>query len=454
MTKTRGSLLFILMIALVLRLAAVLSQDHRLGYESGGGDATWYLVTGYALATGFDEGYLPGYGVDLYPDGYPVYLPSLPTPPLYLLFVGIPQALFPREAAVLLVRMLQVLLGVATCYFAYRLGRAIAGDERAGWVAAALLAISPALVLETAQIVTETLFIFLIMAALTVYVEKWRASPGGLALAGVLLGLATLTRAALLLFPLGLGIHLLLTCGLRRGAGRAALLLLVYGLVVGSWTVYNLARWDRWVIGGEGFAAFLYLGATESGWQGPDATDAALAEGGALPPETSDQQDVYLESAGTLISSNPTAYLSRRARQLALAYAQPHGTLLFGGASVRDLVTDWLREDRTLAGLGRMAGAPGFWPKLALYAFHYAGLVLGAAGIWLTRRRWRLTLPLAGFVLYISLMHLFLDVIPRYLFPAVAVLWLFAGAALVRLWQARRKDAVAAADARQPEPSP
>jgi len=440
----------ILLLALALRLAAGLSQDAAVVYADAGGDATWYLANGYALASGFDDGRLPGYNPQLYPDGYPIRLRSLPTPPLYLLFVGLPQMLFAPEAAIIVIRVIQALLGAVTCFFAYRLACVVSGDRRAGLITAGVLAVSPAFVLETAQITTETLYIFLIAAALLLYVElvnrrafhPTSATPSTfwpLVLVGVLLGLATLTRAVLLLFPLGLALHLLLVAGMRSGLRRAALLLAVYGLVVGSWTVYNLARWNRFIIAGEGFAAFLYIGATGQGWQGGDATDEALAEQGALPPETEDQQAIYLENAQALIRSDPLGYLQRRIGQLANAHLQPHGTLLFGGAGIKELIGDWLREERTLSGLAALAQSPGFWPKLALYLLHYAGLILGLAGLWLMRRRWPVVLPLAGFMLYVPLIHLALDAIPRYIFPTTLFWWVFAGIALAYLWQMMRQ---------------
>jgi 4-amino-4-deoxy-L-arabinose transferase-like glycosyltransferase len=430
-------LLTVLLFALILRLSYGLVQDHRLGYEISGDDSTWYLALGYALVTDFETGYLAGYGEDVYPDGYPIALRALPTPPLYLLFVGSPQVVLPREVAVAAIRVLQALLGTATVYLAYRLARHLAGHGGAGLVVAGVLAISPALVVETAQIATETLYIFLVLAALTVYIER-EASPASVVFSAVLLGLATLTRAVLLLFPIGLAVHLLLVYGWRRGGARAVLLLVVYTLVVGSWTAYNLIRWDRLVIGGEGFAAFLYIGATESGWQGGAAVDEALQANGDLPADSSQQQETYLENAGALISRDPLGYVQRRITQLAEAYLLPHGTLVFGGASLRRLVVDWLQTDRTVPGLFQLVQAPGFWPKLALYAFHFTGLVAGIGGLWRLRGRWRGVLPLVGFIAYVTLLHLFLEAIPRYIFPAMIVWWVLAGG----LW------------ARQPRTSP
>ena len=428
------ALFVILLVALALRLLTGLAQEHRLGYENGGGDVTWYLAYSYALATDLEWGNAPDYGTDVYPEGYPIALRNLPTPPLYLLFIGIPQALLPREVAIITIRIAQALLSTTTCFLAYRLGRKLTEDRRVGLVAAGALALSPVFILESAQIATETLYIFFIALALTVYLE--RQSTRSMGLVGLLLGLATLTRAVALLFPLGLMIHLLLTAGLRRGLRRAVPLLLVYTLTVCSWTVYNLVRWNRFVIAGDGFAAFLYLGATETGWQGPDETDAALVDdSGAIPTEPEDQQALYLDNAQQLIISNLVAYLRQRVEQLTAAYMQPHGTLHFSGESLRDLVINWLREDRSLAGFVRLAQADAFWPKLALYMFHYTALALGMVGLWLTRQRWRQSLPLAGFILYTTLIHLVLFVLPRYIFPTEVFWWIFAAVSIVAIYQ-------------------
>lgn len=248
-------------------------------------------------------------------------------------------------------------------------------------------------------------------------------------IAGVLLGLATLTRAMLLLFPLGLALHLLLVYGWRRGLRLAGVLLLAYALVVASWTVYSYARWQRLVIAGEGFAAFLYVGATPEGWQGGEAVDESLPAGA-----DERRDEAFTQGAAEIIRSDPVGYLRRRVTELAGAALQPHGTLLFSGASLRELAAGWLRDDRTLSGLAALTQAESFWPKLALYVFHFTGLVGGVAGLWLCRGRWRVALPLAGFILYTLLIHLALTALPRYLFPAALFWWVFASVALAAVW--------------------
>jgi hypothetical protein len=253
-----------------------------------------------------------------------------------------------------------------------------------------------------------------------------------------LLGLATLTRAVLLLFPLGLAIHLLLVCGWREGIKRAALLLVVYTLVVSTWTIYNRVAWGRWVIAAPGFSSFLYLGA--AGWDDPDQVDRTLAEQagvtGELPSNPDEQQKLYADVASNLILSDLGGYLRRRVGDLADAYVQPHGTVYFGGESLKDMAANWLQNERSLGGLVALTQGDGFWPKLAIYVFHYAGLILGLVGIWLVRRRWRLALPLVGFILYTTLVHFVLDALPRYLFPTMIFWWVFAAITISR-WRPR-----------------
>jgi 4-amino-4-deoxy-L-arabinose transferase-like glycosyltransferase len=421
--KHQIALLLILLTALFLRLWYGLAQDHQSVYENRNGDSAWYLANGYVLVTGRDT-------------DYPVDLSRLPTAPLYLILIGVWQALLSPEAAVVAIRITQAILGVATIYFAYELARKIAGDDGAGLITAGVLALSPAFITEAAQIATETLYIFLVTGGLLAFTSSQVGAGLGpaptkmLVLSAFLLGLATLTRGVMLGFPVGLALLALLSHGWRAGWKRAAVLLLVYALTISTWTVYNLVRFDRLVIGAEGFAAFLYISA--SGWESPQQVDEAISEdvGGSviqeeledLQAENQARQAEFSSAAVATISADPVGYLQRRIGDL-----QPHGTAFFPGESLKDAASNWLRDDRTASGLIELTRGDAFWPKLALYLFHFTGLIFGLVGMWQTRQRWRLTLPLIGFIAYTLLVALVTLALPRYLFPAEVFWWVLSG---------------------------
>jgi 4-amino-4-deoxy-L-arabinose transferase-like glycosyltransferase len=418
-------LLLILAVALVLRLVWSLAQDPLAPYDSTGGDTWWYLDHGLKLFHNTVNG-------------------PPQSAPLYLLFAGFLQTFLPGAGAVLAIRISQALMSTATCWFAYRIARTLADDERAGLVAAGALAIAPIFILESAQILTETLYVFFVAGGLMLYVEMVK-SPDQTAnnyrrilLVSLMLALATMTRAVLLLFPLGLAIHLLMVYGWRRGLKYAAALLIVYALVTSIWSIYNLVRWNTRVIGAQGLSAFFFIGATE--WTSPREVDQVLEQqaDGQLSTQVEDQQEVYADAAAQAIGADPLGWIGRRFTKLAGAYLQPHGTIFFPGESLKDLAVNWLKTDRTPAGLLRLTQAEQFWPKLSIYIFHYTSLLAGVIGLWITRRKWRVALPLSGFILYTTLLHLLLEALPRYLFPLSVVWWVFAAVALVAAWDRLR----------------
>jgi 4-amino-4-deoxy-L-arabinose transferase-like glycosyltransferase len=403
-----------------------MALDTLQPYSNSGGDTGWYLEFGARFLRGGETG-------------------PLTPPPLYLIFVGFPQLILPAELAIYAIRLLQIAASTFTCYFAYRIGRAI-GGERAGLLALGLLAFNPIFIMESGHITSETIYLFFLSAAFAIYIETLkRDSPlvRHFAFVSVLLALATLTRAALVAFPLGIVIHLFLAYRPRRALKYGAALLVVFALVLSTWTIYYKLRWDRWIIAGEGLEGFLYLGATD--WQGPFETDAQLdaLTGQADPDDARDDQ--YIEGAAIIISSDIGGYLSRRMGEWASAYLTPHGVHWFPGESLREATLNWLRNDFTSDGFVRLTQADAFAPKVVFYIVHYTGLVLGLFGIWTTRRQWRLTMPLLGFIAYVTLMHFVLYALPRYIFPATLPYWIFAALWLSQRLTARRDSVKAQA---------
>ncbi|MCY4146750.1 MAG: phospholipid carrier-dependent glycosyltransferase [Chloroflexi bacterium] len=441
-------LALLLLLGIILRCAYAFSLPTVSEFTRGGGDGSWYLANGYGFFSGQVHGWV---------NGLPFYNGRLRAPPLYVMFVGIAQPALAQHKTILLIRLLQCLASAATIWLTARLALIMTKDRRAMLLAAGLMALHPAMIMEPANIATETLYIFFIALGIWLYMEYFvaarlrqeshRPSPRwALALAGLALGLATLTRGASAFFPLALALHLFLLGRQQRIADwrRACLIfLLCYGAMVSTWTLHNLILWDRLVIVSDQLLGTLWRGAAANDGT-PQENDALLLEGVELPEDDCEidcnyqhPPELFLRRIGEIVGGDLAGFVARRATELGYAILQPHGTTELGGTSVWGVARQWLEGERSLSGLLDILRVEGFASKLLVWLFHAVALGFGALGMWLWRKRWLLALPLASFALYTIAAHLALLALPRYLFPIEFALLAFAAAAIVQLYDLR-----------------
>lgn len=422
----RAWLAGILVIATVVRLIFVVLIDPQPTY-SGMGDVHWYFNYGQRLIIGTAPPLSPG--------------------PVFLIYAGGIQQLvspgrFDPDPAVAIVRLLNVVWhGVLICAI-YALGRRYFDGRVARWTALAL-ALHPAFIIESGQPLTESVFLGLFFGTLALYAYyQDHPTRRKMLLIGLLLGTATLTRAVVLLFPLVLAVQLVRLHGWRVGLRLSAALFLTFSLTLSTWTIYNLFRWERFVVGAEGLVSFAWMGAY--GQKSPQEVDSMLAE---RPEDLQDENNqdaragLFLRQFVEKMVNELPAYLRTRFTNLAEAYLQPHNTTYFPGESIKDAVGQWLRDDRTLAGLAQVTQREYFWQKFVLYLFHFPILLLGFAGMIWQRRRFWLLAPLYGYVLYTTAVHTVLFALPRYIFPITPILILFSVALLYAAAAARRPTA-------------
>lgn len=438
-------LALILLLGFTLRCAYAFSLPTVSEFTRGGGDGSWYLANGYGFFSGQTHGWV---------NGMAFYNGTLPSPPLYVIFAGLAQPALPQHETIIFMRLLQCLAGAATIWLSARLALVLTKDRRAMLLAAGLMALHPAMIMEPANIATETLYIFFVALGIWLYMEYFVAAHlqgrshrlpprWALVLAALALGLATLTRGVSALFPLVLALHMLLL-GRRRLLGdwrRVCLLfLLVYSALVSTWTLHNLALWDRLVIVSDQLLGTLWRGA-EANDGSPQQNDALLLEGVELPEDDCEVDckyqhppELFLRKIGEIVGSDPAGFVALRASELGYAIVQPHGTTELGGTSVWGTARQWLADDRTMGGLLDILRVEGFVSKLLVWFFHDIALAFGALGMWRWRRRWRMALPLASFPLYTIAAHLALLALPRYIFPIEFALLVFASAVIVQLY--------------------
>ena len=426
MTKSiRFWLLIVLTIAFLLRLIVSLAAD-PLSATSGGGDEFYYLVNGAGLFMPEPTGVA---------HGYPYAVNNLPIAPLYLILAGLFQQIFSLEMTVIVLRITQCIMSIIVCYLAYDLGCILTDDERVGLVTAFALAFSIPFIIEPSKILTETLYITFMVFTVWLYCKTivphlervaWHVPI----LVGLFLGLATLTRAVSILFPVGIIGHLLLISGKsqwKRGLSIGLAIILSYSLTISTWSIYNWTQFDRFIIVSNQFFPTLWRAASDDDGS-PEQNDELLGE------------ETAMEQSTAIIASDPAGFVERRIRELGYSYVQPHGTLSFGGESLKALALGWVNSGFSPAGLWQLLTGEGFLVKLLIYIWHYLALIGGIIGMWLTRKQWRISLVLIGFIVYTTLLHFVVLALPRYIFPTYPFFWIFAAVTLIAVWDKFRGE--------------
>ncbi len=231
---TRHSALIIFLLALLLRLYAVAA--HPVPEPTA--DAADYHRLATDLARG--SGYVNGAGA-----------PTAWRPPGYPFFLACVYAVFGPDVRAATV--VQAVLGALTALLLVWLGRSLAG-RREGLTAGLIAAVYPGFFWPARLLLSENLALFLIVAALCVAVwlaGRWRAW-GALGL-GVLLGVGTLVRGPHLLFSMVLMAWLAVQFWRRgrewrRGLLTVALACVGLAAVLVPWAARNRSVFGRPVL--------------------------------------------------------------------------------------------------------------------------------------------------------------------------------------------------------------
>ena len=157
-----GAIFVVLLAALAVRVAWVLYAGHEpTGFNSG--DPVAYLRYGRELAAG--HGYrsiVTGQPTAFYPIGYPLFVAVFAWP--------VQHGLLPDDLT-RIVGLAQAVLGTGTVWFVWVIGQRLFGS-RVALLAAVVTAAWPGLVLLTASLHLETVFVALLMGALATLVGR------------------------------------------------------------------------------------------------------------------------------------------------------------------------------------------------------------------------------------------------------------------------------------------
>lgn len=285
--------------ALALRVGYVLGWHHPTEI---GGDAYYYHYGANLLADG--HGFPHPY--HLLKDH--VDTPGAQHPPLYIVTLALGSVV--GLSSFLAHQLLSCLLGTVTVVLIGLIGRRLAGPG-AGLLAAGVAAVYPNMWLNDALVLSETLVQTVSAGVVLIAYVFWqRRSYASVAVLGVVVGLAALTRAELILLTVVLVAPLCLLARPLAWRRRIALLAVAAGafvVVVGPWCGYNLARYDKPVLITSGLDPTLVVSNCDDTYFGQDRgywSYNCLIELPVPSGDESDQGAVYHRIALDYVSAH------------------------------------------------------------------------------------------------------------------------------------------------------
>jgi hypothetical protein len=298
------------------------------------------------------------------------------------------------------------------------------------------------LVQQVQYFIPEVMFTLVLALVALALVRAWQdPTPGGFALAGLLVGVANLIRPTLLFFPIFVAAALLLvTRGRGRSLRHAAAYILAAYLVTTPWTIRNYVVHDTFLPLSTSNAT-LWIGSPEyhrlihdQGYTYTRVWDEVIyPDDPSVPyPTTIEGERYWSDRAMRSIEADPLLYARLVLERL--------GTYWVG-----DPVVDWGgHRPLSYAHLRRFMEPRSAIIRLAERAVP----IFAALAIVVLWRRRRELLPLYVLLLYTTLLHAATVARVRMSDPFRPVLYVLVAAALVELvagWLARRRSGGASA---------
>lgn len=366
----------ILVLATVLRVIWVLYVARE---PQGAHDPIFYLAYGDALSEGRRYA-LPGTPPEnpVILGGPTAYYPIGYSAALAAVFALVKYTPIP-ENLVLANGFFQVFLGVATIALVYEVARRLFSIPVA-LVASLWLALFPNLIYHTANFLTETLFNFLVMAAILVLVGvSWHQKRLGwarLTIFAILIGLAALVRPISLLFlPILPVVWLAFGFGWRRSLAYAAVVFGVAAAVLTPWAIRNVVVMDAPVVISTNFGDNLCIGHHEGAFGGFDVPETCfqLAEYAGLerPDFEVQRNSDNTRKALTFARNNIVEELKLLSRKAYYTWWRDHDGL-FAAESYGD---DLFFSPNVRRGLGRLADIY-FYITISIGGLGLVGLIL------------------------------------------------------------------------------
>jgi 4-amino-4-deoxy-L-arabinose transferase-like glycosyltransferase len=353
-------------------------------------------------------------------------LPTAHRPPLYPALI----ALFwwTDSPPVLAVMLLQSLLGAATVVLVYLIARD-SFNRTVAIIAGLAMALAPMTCYFTAVVLTETLFTFLLTLAIFLWGREKRV------LAGIIFGLAALTRPGLLFFLIALPMLALLPPLRRQWRTYLTIALVALGLS-SIWVIRNALVFGQFIpVAASGWGMNLLCGTIETEivgikvWTGNEWALLDLKHHPLLQVDRglseTERDRVLWDRALERIKENPAHWLVVRAEQYPKLFLDS-GNYALGRYNIP---------------IGQALAESRFWVLLVKVLFLVVNLLsLGIAvlGVVTSRKRIPSLIHLIAFPVFLLLVQLPMWTESRYSLPIMPVVAVFFAVGWQRITQSTR----------------
>ena len=357
--------------------------------------------------------------------------PTASMPPGYAFVLS---SLFvPFGADPLVAKVFNVVAGAVTVVLVYALATRL-GGQRAGIVAGVVFALFPSHIFFSVMIMTETFFAGLLVGLvllLVIWLSKGAMRTWQVFVLGVLLGSMSLVRAEVILLVPSL-IVLWKVLGLRWQTVPLHVLVLVVGMaaVITPWSIRNYVRFDEIILIRGGQSAPL-RGARIALSMDYDSPRYTIV-GGRQEPDPLDQLIAnHLRHPWQLAELGAWKIADMFGRDYAFAWVD----ICKGRPDLPELQVWCSWEQAPLTGDGyEPPGGTAPWAAIGDAYYYAVGLVVLLGLPVLVAKGDRRHLIVAWFIASWCLIHLLYVPPPRYHFPVLPLVSLFAGIVIVDIW--------------------
>jgi len=338
--------------------------------------------------------------------------PSAFAPPLYPTFLAGIFLIFGKS--ILAVKIIQAIIGALIIPIVFKTGRLLF-NYKVGLISAGIVAVYPDLVVISAYLYTETLYLLFSTIAFYLMIKGVKQSKGKSPwiLGGFFLGLGLLTRHILIIFPFFLIFVFFIFKSMRPYIKRAVLMMLVCYAVVTPWIIRNYIQFHEFIPIARGARAGLWVGSYlphQGEFRYSETREKAFEEAGSFN-NLVERDKILFSKAVKTIMQHPWAYVSLTAKKFFEYFFQLYKNVPNG-----------------------QPRATNFIVLFTLATSYYLILLFTFIGVTVSRKEWRNYIIIFSLFLYSGIVHSMTVSVPRYrmpLYPFLAVLGAFGVYSLV-----------------------